>query len=49
MLNAVTMIEVKGAHIYERDLVRFKGARADWPEFSFEMWQWARGEWSKIL
>ncbi len=35
----IKLIEVKGAHIWDRDIVRFKGARAYWPEFQFEMWQ----------
>lgn len=41
------MIEVKGAHISYRDIVRFKGARAAWPEFAFSMWQKTRGQWRK--
>jgi hypothetical protein len=42
-------IEVKGGHIWDRDIVRFKGARAYWPEFQFEMHQKKRGEWKQIL
>ena len=42
------LIEVKGAHIWDRDIVRFKGARAYWPEFRFEMWQKARGQWRRL-
>lgn len=45
----ITLIEVKGAHIYDRDVVRFKGCRAEWPQFTFEMWQWADRQWTQIL
>ena len=44
----VTLIEVKGGHIWSRDIVRFKGARAYWPEFSFEMWQKKNKEWRRL-
>jgi hypothetical protein len=43
------LIEVKGAHIWDRDIVRFKGARAYWPEFQFEMWQKKNGQWRQPL
>lgn len=43
------MIELKGAHIRSRDMVRFKGCRAEWPEFDFAMWQWKSGEWTRLL
>jgi hypothetical protein len=41
-------IETKGAHIRYQDSVRYKGARAQWPQFDFEMWQWEKGEWNQI-
>jgi len=41
--------EVKGAHIYDRDMVRFKGARAQWPLFDFQMWQCKSREWTRLL
>lgn len=44
----VRLIEVKGGHIWDRDIVRFKGARAHWPEFSFEMWQKTKQGWKRI-
>lgn len=44
-----TLIECKGAHIYERDLVRFKGCRAEWSEYTFELWQYKKGAWTKVL
>ena len=43
----LTLIEVKGAHIWSRDIVRFKGARAYWPEFAFEMWQKTKSGWNR--
>jgi hypothetical protein len=42
-----TLIEVKGAHIWSRDIVRFKGCRDYWPEFKFEMWQKTKGGWKQ--
>ena len=44
-MNHIRLIEVKGGHIWDRDIVRFKGARAYWPEFSFEMWQKTKQGW----
>jgi hypothetical protein len=43
------LIEIKGAHIWDRDIVRFKGARAYWPEFQFEMHQKKNGIWTRIM
>jgi hypothetical protein len=45
--HTITHIEVKG-FVYPKDLIRFKGCRAEWPEFAFQMWQKKRGVWSKI-
>lgn len=45
----IKFIEIKGTHIFDRDTVRFKGARAAWPLFAFEMWQKKGGEWRQIL
>jgi hypothetical protein len=42
-----TIYEVKGAHIRDRDIVRFKGARNEWPQFPMEMWQWKEGKWTQ--
>jgi hypothetical protein len=48
--TGIKVIEVKGPWISERDLVRFKGCRAAWPEFDFEMHQRDReGQWTRIL
>lgn len=44
------LVEVKGAHVRSRDIVRFKGCRAEWcGMFDFAMWQWANREWRRIL
>jgi len=43
----IKMIEVKGNHIWSRDVVRFKGARAYWPELAFEMWQKTLAGWKQ--
>lgn len=39
--------EVKG-FIRSRDLVRFKGARAEWSRYHFELWQKREGQWARI-
>ena len=44
----ILFLEVKGARIWDRDLVRFKGARAFWPEFQFELHQKREGVWQRI-
>jgi len=45
----IKLIEVKGGHIWDRDIVRFKGARAYWPELAFECWQKKGGSWKRIM
>ncbi len=45
--TSIKLIEVKGGHIWDRDIVRFKGARAYWPEFSFEMIQKTKQGWKR--
>jgi hypothetical protein len=44
-----TLIETKGPHIFRKDVIRFKGCRAAWPMFKFEMHQLAQGAWRQIL
>lgn len=44
----IKLIEVKGLHIWDRDIVRFKGARAYWPEFQFEMHQKTTQGWKQL-
>lgn len=41
-------IEVKGAHIRQKDWDRFKHARDNHPEFQFELWQWKERNWIQI-
>jgi hypothetical protein len=43
----IKLIEIKGSHIWDRDIVRFKGARAYWPEFAFEMHQKTKNGWKR--
>ena len=47
LAGSIKLIEVKGGHIWDRDIVRFKGARAYWPEFAFEMWQKMKAGWKR--
>ena len=47
----IELLEVKGAHIFTRDIVRFKGCRAEWKDFFiFEMHQRdANKTWNRLL
>lgn len=45
----IAIIEVKGCHIFEKDIIRFKGCRAEWPMFQFEMHQLTGGQWHQVL
>lgn len=46
----IALIEVKGAHIRDRDTVRFKGCRNEWQEwFDFEFHQRKDGQWRRLL
>lgn len=44
------LYEIKGGHIWSRDLVRFRGCRAEWTpyHFEFELWQRKRGQWTRL-
>lgn len=43
------LIETKGGHIRDRDIVRFKGCAAEWGWlFDFQMWQWKDRKWTRI-
>lgn len=44
----VRLIEVKGGHIWEDSIVKFKAARARWVTFQFEMHQKKAGQWQRI-
>lgn len=46
---ALILVEVKGAFIEGDALVKFRAARAYWPEFQFEMHQFKKGQWERIL
>lgn len=46
----IKLIEVKGEVCGDRDIVRFKGCRAEWKRwFDFELHQKANDTWSQIL
>ena len=47
----VELHEIKGPFIRDRDIVRFKGCRAEWKEwFCFEMHQRTKeGQWNRLL
>ena len=43
------LIEVKGGHIFDRDIVRFKGCSAEWGWlFEFQLWQWKDAKWTRL-
>lgn len=44
----ILLIEVKGPHIFAQDLIRFKGCRAEWPMYRFEMHQKKDGKWLRL-
>lgn len=41
-------IEVKGAHIRQKDWDRFKHARDNFPFFEFQLWQWKERTWTRL-
>lgn len=42
-------VEVKGNYIFPKDLIRFKGCRAEWPMFRFELHQKTAEGWRRLL
>ena len=44
-----TIIEVKGGYIHPQDWIRFKGCRAEWPMFRFELHQKTAEGWRQLL
>lgn len=47
--SPMTFIETKGEFIEGDALVKFRAARAHWPEFHFKMMQLKKGSWEQIL
>lgn len=48
--SRIVLIETKGPWIEDDAKVKFRAARAHWPEFEFKMMQRAKdGSWSQIL
>lgn len=47
--SRLLLIETKGAFIEGDALVKFRAARAHWPEFHFEMRQLKKGTWTQLL
>lgn len=42
------LIEIKGGYRTDRDVVRFRGCRAEWSaHFDFEMHVWDKGQWTQ--
>jgi hypothetical protein len=44
----LTVFEVKGSHIFEDSVIKFKAARAMHAYFHFEAWQLKDGTWRQI-
>jgi len=42
-------IEVKGAHIWPKDMVKFKAAKHNYPLFEFALWQKKNREWKRLI
>lgn len=47
--HQIEIIETKGGFIRDDALVKFRAARAHWPEFVFRMMQYSKREWRQIL
>lgn len=43
----LVLIEVKGAFGWQKDIVKFRAARANWPLYEFQFWQKLDGEWQQ--
>jgi hypothetical protein len=43
------IVEVKGGYIHPQDWIRFKGCRAEWPMFRFELHQKTKEGWRRLL
>lgn len=49
-MSDVVLIETKGSRLHQKDITRFKGARACWPMFNFELHQRnGDGTWHRVL
>ena len=46
--DTVKMIEVKGGHIWDDSIVKFKAVCELYPFIKFEMWQYKKKEWKLI-
>lgn len=48
-VTLIKFIEVKGGFIRDDAMVKFKAAKAHWPDIGFEMWQKKGGTWTRLL
>lgn len=44
----IRLIETKGAKLWKDTSQKFKAARNQWPQFTFEMWQLKNREWKQL-
>lgn len=44
----IRLIEIKGGFARPKDVIRFKGCRAEWPMFRFELHQKTKEGWRRI-
>lgn len=47
--GAIEIHEVKGGYVRDDAKMKFKVAAADWDEYRWQMWQWDKRKWTKIL
>ncbi len=48
--GCIEITETKGGYIFPKDLIRFKGCRAEWGDrFGFSLWQKAEGTWRRLF
>lgn len=45
----IKLIELKGGYRWQKDVIRYKGCKAEWKNFfQFEMWEKKNGAWTQI-
>lgn len=47
-ISDIRLLEIKGAHVFEKDRIRYRGCRACWPRFQFEFHQKTKLGWNRI-
>lgn len=48
-LVQLVFFEIKGAHAWQKDIVKFKAARANWPLYEFQLWEKGSDGWAQTI